>query len=249
MPEASSWPRMRKVLNSSSVGPSPRRAALGGAAHRAHHGRAGRCRRPPRPACRSRCRGRRGPGRRTAPRTGVERPYWLFSITKSTGSFQTAARFTASWKSPSLVAPSPVKAAATRLSPRSCAARARPSATGSIAPRWLIIPTMPCSSAPKWNVRSRPFVKPPSVRGAGGRAAGGRAAPGEDAEVPVHREHVVVGLERGHDARRDRLLADAREPLREPPLPQQEQHLLLDHPRQQQRAVEAAAAPRARSRR
>ena len=60
----------------------------------------------------------------------------------STGSFQTAARFSASWKSPSLVPPSPLNAAATRVSPRNCAASASPSATGSIAPRWLIIPTM-----------------------------------------------------------------------------------------------------------
>ncbi len=51
--------------------------------------------------------------------TGVDSPYWLFSTTKRTGSFQTAARFKASWKSPSLVAPSPVKLAATRRSPRS----------------------------------------------------------------------------------------------------------------------------------
>ena len=41
----------------------------------------------------------------------------MFSTTNSTGSFHTAARFRASWKSPSLVAPSPVKAAATRRSP------------------------------------------------------------------------------------------------------------------------------------
>jgi phosphoribosylformylglycinamidine synthase len=41
----------------------------------------------------------------------------LFSITKRTGSFQTAARFSASWKSPSLVAPSPQNAAATVVFP------------------------------------------------------------------------------------------------------------------------------------
>ena len=35
-------------------------------------------------------------------------------MTKITGSFHTAARFTASWKSPSLVPPSPTNAAATR---------------------------------------------------------------------------------------------------------------------------------------
>ncbi len=51
--------------------------------------------------------------------TGVDRPYWLFSMTKSTGSFHTAARFTASWKSPSEVPPSPLNTAATRDSPLS----------------------------------------------------------------------------------------------------------------------------------
>ena len=63
-------------------------------------------------------------------------------------------------------------------------------------------------------------------------------APREDAEVAVHRQDVVAGLERRHDAGGDRLLADAGEPLAEPALAQQHQHLLFDHPRQQQRAVE-----------
>jgi hypothetical protein len=62
----------------------------------------------------------------------------------------------------------------------------------------------------------------------------------EDAEVPVHRQHVVASIERCHDTRGDRLLPDAREPLAEPPLAQQHVHLLLDHPRQQQAAVELA---------
>ena len=45
-------------------------------------------------------------------------PYLLFSQTKTTGSFQIAARFTASWKAPSLAAPSPKKHATTWSSPR-----------------------------------------------------------------------------------------------------------------------------------
>ena len=65
-------------------------------------------------------------------------------------------------------------------------------------------------------------------------------AAGEDAEVAVHRQHVVAGLEGRHDAGRDRLLADAREPLRQPPLAQQDEHLLFDHPREEDRAVEVA---------
>jgi hypothetical protein len=82
----------------------------------------------------------------------------LFSITKTTGNRHTAARLSASWKSPSLVAPSPTSAAATWSDPRSRAASASPSATGSMAARWLIMPTTWWSSEPKWKVRSRPRV-------------------------------------------------------------------------------------------
>ena len=39
--------------------------------------------------------------------TGTEIAYWLFSQKKITGSFQTAAKFSASWKSPFEAAPSP----------------------------------------------------------------------------------------------------------------------------------------------
>ena len=46
-------------------------------------------------------------------------PYLLFSQMKTTGSFQIAARLTASWNAPSLVAPSPKKQATTWSSPRS----------------------------------------------------------------------------------------------------------------------------------
>ncbi len=92
----------------------------------------------------------------------MDRPQWLFSMTNSTPSRHTAARFMASWTSPSLVAPSPTSTAATRSSPRSRAASARPSATGAMAPRWLIMPTTWWSSDPKWKVRSRPPVNPPS---------------------------------------------------------------------------------------
>ena len=46
-------------------------------------------------------------------------PYLLFSQRKTTGSFQIAARFTASWKAPSLAAPSPKKLTTTRSRPRS----------------------------------------------------------------------------------------------------------------------------------
>ena len=232
---------MRNVLNSRSVGPSPRRARAAASAHRRARPRAGRCRPRRSPACRSR-----------APRSarcrhaycscaGVERPQWLFSTTNTTGSFHTAARFSASWKSPSLVAPSPVNAAATRRSPRSCAARARPSATGQhraeVADHaddaLLERAEVERAVAALREAALAAEQLPEQLRQV-------EVAAGEDAEVAVHRQDVVVRLERGDDARRDRLLADAREPLRQPALAQEDQHLLLDHPGQEDRAVEVA---------
>lgn len=56
-------------------------------------------------------------------RVGSEIAQPLFWQTKTTGTFQTAAKFTASWKSPSEVAPSPKKqTTAVSGSPRSRAA-------------------------------------------------------------------------------------------------------------------------------
>ena len=49
----------------------------------------------------------------------IDMPYLLFSQTKTTGSFQIAAMFSASWNAPSLVAPSPKKTRQMRGSLRS----------------------------------------------------------------------------------------------------------------------------------
>ena len=65
---------------------------------------------------------------------GVYSMYMLFSQTNTTGSFQTAARLSDSWKAPMLVVPSPKKATATRGSPRYCADHAAPSAMVRCAP-------------------------------------------------------------------------------------------------------------------
>ncbi len=64
------------------------------------------------------------------------------------------------------------------------------------------------------------------------------AAGREDAEVAVQRQDPVVVLQRGGDADADRFLADAGEPFRQLPLPQQAEHFFFDEARQQQRAVE-----------
>jgi len=43
--------------------------------------------------------------------------YWLFWTRNTTGALKTAAKLSASWKSPSLVAPSPMNASATESLP------------------------------------------------------------------------------------------------------------------------------------
>ena len=57
--------------------------------------------------------------------------YSLFCTKKTTGARKTAAKLSASWKSPSLVPPSPHSAITTVGSPRNRAAWATPTACGS----------------------------------------------------------------------------------------------------------------------
>src|SRR5204863_9997588 len=62
---------------------------------------------------------------------------WLFWQMKTTGALNTPAKFMATWKSPSLVAPSPMYAAITVRSPLMRAAMAAPTACGSWGPMQL----------------------------------------------------------------------------------------------------------------
>src|SRR5216683_3275227 len=62
---------------------------------------------------------------------------------KTTGSWRTPARFIASWQSPRAEEPSPNQPTATRRSSRMRKASAQPTATGSIAGRWLTIAIIP----------------------------------------------------------------------------------------------------------
>ena len=173
--------------------------------------------------------------------TGVERPYWLFSMTKRTGSFQTAARFTASWKSPSLVAPSPLKVAATRRSPRSWAARARPSATGSVAPEVADHPDDALLEQSEVERAVAPLGEAAVLaEELAEQPAQVDPARGEHAEVAVHGQDPVVRLQGEGHADRDGLLSHAREPLGEPALAQEEQRLLLDQAREEQRSIQLA---------
>ena len=69
--------------------------------------------------------------------------YWLFSHTKTAGTFQTAARLRASWNDPMLVAPSPKKQTATWPLLRYWADHAAPTAIGRWAPTIAYEPIAP----------------------------------------------------------------------------------------------------------
>ena len=78
---------------------------------------------------------------------GVDSAQWLFSQTNTAGTFQSCARFSASWKVPMFVAPSPKKASATRGSPRSLNASAAPAIPGSPPPTTALAPRLPRSTS------------------------------------------------------------------------------------------------------
>ncbi len=67
-------------------------------------------------------------------------------------------------------------------------------------------------------------------------------APGEHAQVPVHRQDRIFRLERRRDADGDGLLADAGEPLRQAALAEQDEHLLFEEAREDERAVKRERA-------
>src|SRR5229473_115211 len=116
-------------------------------------------------------------------RIGVYSMYWLFSQTKTTGSFQMTARLSASWKAPMLVVPSPKKQTATCPDLRTCADHAAPAAIGRCAP----------------TIASEPFRH----GGSHGRAAGEGMA-----VAAIGAEGVVVGAHRDGIAGGDRLLTE-----------------------------------------
>ena len=85
-------------------------------------------------------------------------------MTKTTGAFHTAAMFSASWKVPMFVAPSPKNVIAAESVPRSFAESAAPTATGSPAPTIANAPIRPreksvrCIEPP--TPRQQPLVRP-----------------------------------------------------------------------------------------
>ncbi len=113
-------------------------------------------------------------------------------------------------------------------------ARWRPAAS---RPRWLIMPTMRCSSEPKWNVRSRPLVKPPSLNSSWWNSRTTSTL----RVVNTPRLRCIGRMKSSGSSASVTPTAMASwpmpgEPLRELALPEQAQHLVLDQARQDQRA-------------
>jgi hypothetical protein len=130
---------------------------------------------------------------------------------KTIGRRRTPARFIASWVSPRAEAPSPNQPSATRRSSRMRNASAAPTATGSIAGRWLTIAIRPRFWSAMWTLPSRT-----AGRSVGAAHVLGEDAPGldtardVDAHVTVERRADVVRAHRGGDADRGGLVAAAR---------------------------------------
>ena len=142
--------------------------------------------------------------------TGVEYEYRLAWITKTAGTFQTAARFSPSCVSPTEKAPSPRNVIATRGSPRRLKASAAPTTTGHEV----------AEHRDEREDASRRRAEVQVAVAAERRArrlpeevaehVGGRRAAREVAgKLAVQRRDDVVGPEREPRACRDRLLAEA----------------------------------------
>ena len=97
---------------------------------------------------------------RTPAESASSTPTGCCRETNTTGSARTPAKFIASWASPRADDPSPNHATATRRSSRILNANAAPTATGSIAGRWLTIEMRPTRSSARWLLPSLPFAGP-----------------------------------------------------------------------------------------
>src|SRR5213083_1449699 len=130
---------------------------------------------------------------------GVEYAHWLLSQMNTTGSLRTPARFIASWQSPRAEAPSPNQPTATRRSSRIRKASAQPTATGSIAGRWLTIASRPSFESAMWTLPSlRRAVPAPHVLR---EDPPGLDTPGHvDAHVAVERRTDVLRAHGGRDS-------------------------------------------------
>ena len=171
----------------------------------------------------------------------MEYAHWLLSQMKTTGRRRTPARFIASWQSPRAEAPSPNQPTATRLSSRMRKASAQPTATGSIAGRWLTIAIRPRFASAMWTLPSLPPVGPP-----GAPHVLREDPPGLDAARDVHahvavqrRADVLRSHRRCHADRGGLVPAAGVERARDLPLLVEDVAALLDAARHEHVAVDA----------
>ena len=151
------------------------------------------------------------------------------------------ANVIASCVSPRADAPSPNQPTATRFSSRIRNASAQPTATGSIAGRWLTIAISPRRESAMWTLPSLPFVGPSRAAHVLGEDPPRLdAARDVHAHVAVERRADVVGAHRRRDADGGGLVAAARvERAGDLALPVEDVPALLDPARDQHVAVDA----------
>ena len=124
--------------------------------------RARRCRRRRRPRTRSRWRGRRGGRSHGRGTTASSTPTGCCrSGTRPAGGGRRRSSSPRARRR-GRPRPSPHQASATRRSSRIRKASAMPTATGSMAGRWLTIACSPSRASPRWTLPSRPRVGPSS---------------------------------------------------------------------------------------
>ena len=136
-------------------------------------------------------------------------PYWLFSMMKMQGSFQSAAMLSASWKAPVFTTDSPMKQTMTWSPPRYLIAKPTPAATGTCAADDAVPAEevqVAVEEVHRAALAARAAVHAPEELG---HDRARRHAAGEClAVVAVGGDDVVVGAEHREHARGDRLLPD-----------------------------------------
>ena len=129
--------------------------------------------------------------------SGVHSAHALFSQKNTTGRFQSAARFIASWTKPMLVAPSPKLTSTTRGSSCSAAASASPLAIGGPAPTMPVVHMIPDSGWLTPMAPALPFDSPVAFPISSAKY-GPRSTPVADhvGESAVGSDHLVARRER-----------------------------------------------------
>ena len=160
---------------------------------------------------------------------------------KTVGGGASPAKFIASCASPRAEAPSPNQPTATRFSLRMRKASEQPTATGSIAGRWLTMAIIPSRLSAMWTLPSRPLRRAvDAAHVLREHAPRLDAARDVDAHVAVERRPDVVRAHGGRDADGRGLVPAARvEASGDLPLLVEDVAALLDRAREQHVAVDA----------